>query len=778
MQTLSQKIIFSALIAACYAVILFLTQGENLFFQGHLIRISILLIMGVVYSVMSHTLQFEHQDKIELLNEVKERIRAQEKLKASESLLRSLHEITIEGSTWESRLERLLVVGCSNLDLSTGIVMQIVGDSYEIRHIVTTDVTACSGRRYPVKDSYCGWIIQSREPVTFSRPDESDWHPPSEDPLLAPQAFAGVPIIVNRVIYGALCFSSSVAGHKPFAGYEKTFLKLCAQWIGHELEREAAEADIRHAKEQAEAASRAKSDFLATMSHEIRTPMNTVIGMSDLLWETPLSLKQKEYLGIICRSSKHLMELIDDILDISKIEAGHFALETLPFDLNDVLEKCAEALAIRAQEKELELVIRADPDIATDLIGDARALRQVIGNLLSNAIKFTERGEITVRVSNDKDAHRPGALVFTVSDTGIGIPPDKQALIFERFTQADCSTTRLYGGTGLGLAISKRLVELAGGRIWLESYVGRGSTFFFTVSFEVAPGRSPESHFSAVNLRNRRVHLAIAHPTTREATRAYCVSQQAIVTDAESVETAVAQLREAMLGDARYDLFIIDLTTLASDSVRPMQILAACQDINTMVIVIVPDVRSSVIAACYQLGLGGYVTKPVTNRKLADAIGRAWEKRSITAQAESSSPSTAERVHAINVLMAEDSADNQRLIQAYLKQTRYHLDLAENGQVAFMMYQRGDYDLILMDMQMPIMDGITATKKIREWENKMGARGVPIIALTAQALKEEVQRSLDAGCSGHLTKPIKKKALLTEIAKWIDQSNCPVQLAS
>jgi two-component system, sensor histidine kinase and response regulator len=765
MRKLWQKTTFSALIAACYAIILYLTVGENLFLQGHVIRISILLIMGVVYSVMSAALEFEHRDRIVLMEQFKDRVRAEDKLKASEALLRTLHEITVEAGDWAQRLHRMLTVACTSLHMPTGVVMQIIGEKYEIRDMVSTELKAGPGDSYLVNDSYCGWTIQSREPVTFCDPNESDWHPPSQDPLIAPQAFAGVPILVNGAVYGALCFSSATPGHRPFVGYEKTFLKLCAQWIGREVEREAAEATIHRAKEQAEAASRAKSEFLATMSHEIRTPMNAIIGMADLLWESPLSVEQKEYLGTLRRSSTHLLDLINDILDLSKIEAGHVNLEHLPFDLNEVLDKCGEAFALRAQAKGLELIVSADPDVPTDLVGDARALRQVIWNLLGNAVKFTERGEISLRVSNDRDANRTDVLCFTVSDTGIGIPPEKQALLFQRFTQVDSSTTRMYGGTGLGLAISKRLVELAGGRIWLESDVGKGTRFTFTLPFEILKIPNSEQPPRRIDLSGIRIQLAIAHPGTLEVVRECLLAQKAIVSHAEDVEAALAQISEARRVQTPYSLLVLDLGTSRLESTGLMNLLPDARDSGVTVILIVSDVRSSMISSCYRLGLGGYVTKPITRRKLDDVIVRAWQKRSKSSEQQDASLPEVRNICNATILMAEDSADNQRLIQLYLKGTGHRLDIAENGRIAVEMYKNGQYDLVLMDMQMPVMDGLAATTQIRKWEKESNAVSVPIVALTAHALKDEIERSLTAGCSSYLAKPIRKVTLLTEIQR-------------
>lgn len=544
--------------------------------------------------------------------------------------------------------------------------------------------------------------------------------------------------------------------------------KVAEEKLGrHTAEITAKNLELELAHRQALAATQAKSEFLASMSHEIRTPINAIVAMAELLKETALSVEQQEYVGRFSRAATSLLDLINDILDISKIEAGHLEIESVPFDLHDLIDKTAELLAVRAHAKQLELITFVHPDLPTFVTGDPTRLRQVFVNLVGNAIKFTERGEILVRLVPDESEQ--GNILCSVTDTGIGIPKDKLSTVFESFTQVDSSTTRKYGGTGLGLSISKRIVDAMGGHIYVTSTLGIGTTFSFTMPLPEDPTQHTPSPPAPMNLRGRRILLVDDTESHRRVIQEYLSPLGVQLIDVKNGTDALIELDRAEREGLTIDLAILDYQMPGMTGLDLGQAIRTRPRYATLpLIMYLSDRLGEASRQAATIGISSYAYKPISQRRLLESLVFALNLRSPTSVSVDRNtprePPTALR--SARILLVEDLEENRDVISLYLKDTPYRLEMAEHGQIAVQKFQSSAYDLVFMDLQMPMMDGIQATQTIRGWEQAQQQKPTPIIALTGNAFKDDLEKSLEAGCTAHLTKPVKKKTLLEVIARY------------
>ncbi len=761
-RTLNLKIILSVLVATAYGgILLFGFWQSGVMLSGHLVRIPILLVMGLFYGVMNQTLREARREKAALVKVMTEQKRAEAAQKETEARFRSLIE-AIPQQVWTARPD-------GTLDYVNQRVLEYFGRPFEDmtgwgwqEGLHPDDTAECLKRWEAARQKGTPYEIEFR--LKRASDDSYRWHIGRALPLTDSE---------GRITrwFGT---NTDITDQKEAEQVMNTY--------AHELEQK--NRELAETRDQALSAARAKSEFLAMMSHEIRTPMNGVIGMTGLLLDSDLTHEQRTYAETVRTCGDHLLTIINDILDFSKIEAGKLNLEIIKFDLRNAVEETVDFLAEQASSKGLEIACHFQAHVPSVVCGDPGRLRQILTNLIGNAVKFTEKGEVVVRVSQIEQSGEEAVLQFEVADTGMGIPEAERARLFAAFSQADASTTRRFGGTGLGLAISKRLTEMMGGEIWVESDPGTGSRFYFTARMGM-PKSDPEDQMSPCeDLRGIRVCVVDDKATTRGILENYVSSWGMQCVSADSGQQALEVLHAGVASGKPCAVAIIDLQMPGMSGLALARAIKAESTLAaTRLVLLTSFGRRGDAQAAREAGIVAYLTKPIRQSLLFDCLATVMagpDEASDSAVADLAQPTMLVTRHSLNearskkrcrILAAEDNAVNQKVAAKMLQKLGYAVDVVANGQEAVEALSRIAYCAILMDCQMPEMDGFQATREIRRREGT--DYHTPIIAMTANAMQGDRERCVEAGMDDYIAKPVKAEDLEAILERWVAGASVP-----
>ncbi len=725
--------------------------------------------------------------------ELLERQRVEQLLVQSEAAIRALYEVTASPKLdFNQAIEELLNFGCEQFNLPMGVLSRVQSKQYEVYLARLPNQKSVRGILLNLDHTYCQDVIASNKTLCILAAGNTSWANSACYQSLKLETYFGTPVLVDSQVYGTLNFSSQTIREEPFSALDKELLRLMAQWVGREIERQQVAITLATARDDALAATKTKSEFLATMSHEIRTPMNAVIGMTSLLLDTALTDEQRNFVTTVRNSGNALLTLINDILDFSKIESGHLELESHPFDLRSCIEEAFDLIAAKAAEKKLELAFHIDSVIPDRFVGDVTRLRQVLVNLLGNAVKFTHQGEISISVTNWKsslpaeigsqsltETHQ--SLCFAVKDTGIGIPTQRIERLFKAFSQVDSSTTRKYGGTGLGLAICKQLTEMMGGKIWVESQVSQGSTFFFTVILQAALEKSSHKRIlSPSQLVGKRLLIVDDNATNRQILEKQTHSWGMLTRTACSGMEALDYFEKGEV----FDLAILDMQMPEMDGMTLAQKIHDLPYQESLPLMMLTSVgKYQLSQADIEKHFVAFLNKPIKQAQLLENLVRLCTDKFVKFEQPKKLVTTIDHhlaeKYPLQILLAEDNGVNQQLATQLLKKMGYRADVVGNGLEAINALERQYYDVILMDLQMPEMDGLTATQKICEqWS---AAKRPWIIAVTANAMQGDREACLKAGMDDYISKPIQIEELvaaLQQVPSQEVQESCKEQLSS